>query len=86
MIFFGTEYILQEVLNKTRDKSITRNIFSTQDNDSVMCGFYCIVFIKFILAGRTLLHYSNLFFPNKYKQNDLKVYNYFKDKYGKSQV
>ena len=29
---FGIEYIPQEVLNKTRDKSITHNIFRKQDN------------------------------------------------------
>ena len=37
---FGLEYILQEVLNKIKDKSITLNIFRIQDNDFIMCGFY----------------------------------------------
>ena len=39
---FGIEYISQEVLNKTRDKSITHNIFRIQNNESTMIGFYCI--------------------------------------------
>ena len=43
---FGTEYIPQEVLNKIEDKSITHNIFRIQDDDSIMCGFYCITFIE----------------------------------------
>ena len=59
--FYGTEYIPQEVLNKIRDKSITNNIFRIQDNDSIVSGFYCIAFIKYLLAGKTLLDCSNLF-------------------------
>ena len=45
------EYIPQEI----RDKSITRNIFRIQDNDSIMWGFYCIPFVESMLAGQTLL-------------------------------
>ena len=32
-----------------------------QSDNSVMCGFYCIVFIKYIIAGKTLLDYTNFF-------------------------
>ena len=78
---FGIEYILPEVLNKIRNKSITHNIFKIQDNKSIMCGFYCIAFIEYILAGKTLLDYTNLFSPNAYKKNDKIIYMYFKDKY-----
>ena len=80
---FGIEYILQEVLNKIRNKSITHNIFRIQDNESIMCGFYCIVFIEYMLVGKTLLDYTNLFSPNDYKENDKIIYKYFKDKYGR---
>ena len=78
---FGIEYIPQEVLNKIKDKSITHNIFRIQNNESVMCGLYCIVFIEYMLAGKTLLDYTNLFSPNDYKNNDKIIYKYFKDKY-----
>ena len=67
---FGIEYIPQEVLNKIRDKFITHNIFRTQDNDSNTCRFYCITFIKYILAGKTLSGYTDLFSPNDYKKNE----------------
>ena len=77
---FGIEYIPQELLNKIRDKSIPHNIFTIQDNESIMCGFYCITFIECMLAGKTLLDYTNLFSLNGYKNND-KIYKYFKDKY-----
>ena len=44
-----------------RDKSITHNIFRIQDNESIMCEFYCIAFIEYMLAGKTLLNYTNCF-------------------------
>ena len=58
------EYIPQDVLNKIKDKSITHLIFRIQDNESSMCGFYCITSIAYMLAGNTLLDYTNLFSPN----------------------
>ena len=54
---FGIEYI-------PKDKSVTRNIFGIQSNDSIKCGFYCIAFIECKLAGKTLLGYINLFSPD----------------------
>ena len=59
---FGIEYISQEVLNKIGDKSITHNIFRMQDNESITCGFYCITFIEYMLAGKTLLDYTNIIY------------------------
>ena len=80
---FGIEYIPQEVLNKIKDKSITHNIFRIQDDESIMCGFYCIAFIGYMLAGKTLLDFTNFFFPNDYEKHDKVIYKYFKDKYGR---
>ena len=37
-----------------------------------------------MLAGKTLLDYTNLFYTNDYKKNDEIIYKYFKDKYGRS--
>ena len=64
--FFEIEYIPLEILNKIRDKSITHNIFRIQDNDSIMCGFYCIAFIEYMFVGKTLSDYTNLFSANDY--------------------
>ena len=77
------EYIPLEVLNKIKDKSITHNIFRMQGDDSAMCWFYCIAFIEYMLAGKTLLDYTNLFSLNHYKRNDKVIYKYFKDRYGR---
>ena len=52
-VSFEIEYIPQERLNKIKDKSITHNIFRMQDDESIMSGFCCIAFIKYMLAGKT---------------------------------
>ena len=79
---FETQYILQEILNK--DKSITHSIFRIPNDDSILCGFYCMALIEYMLAGKALLDYTNLISPNDYKKNDKIIYKYFKDKYVKS--
>ena len=61
----GISYIPLEVLNKIGDKWITYNIFRIQNNESVMCGFYCTTLIEYMLAGKTLLDYTNFFSMNK---------------------
>ena len=67
---FAIEYIPLEVLHKIKDKSITQNIFRIQDNKSIMCRFFCIAFIEYMVARKTLLDYTNLISPNDYKKND----------------
>ena len=42
-----------------------------------MCGYFCIGFIDFILKGKSLLDYKNLFFPNAYEKNDKIILKYF---------
>ena len=32
-----------------------------------MCGYLCIGFIDFMLKGKNLLEYTNLFCPNDYE-------------------
>ena len=78
--FFGIEHIPQEVLKKIKNKSITQNIFRIQDDDSIMCRFYCIAFMEYMLPGKALLDYTNSFSANDYKNNDKIMYKYFKDK------
>ena len=62
---FAVEYVPQE---KIKDKSITHSIFRIQDDDSIMCGFCCIAFIEYMIAGKTLLDYINLFSTNDYQK------------------
>ena len=47
---------------------------------------YFISLIEYMLAEKTLLHYTNLFPPDVYKKNDKVIYKYFKDKRGKFRI
>ena len=35
-----------------------------------MCGYFCIGFIDFMIKGKSLLDYTNLFSLNDYEKND----------------
>ena len=48
-----------------------------QAYNSIMCGYFCIRFIDFILNGKSLLDYTNLFSPNKYEKNGKMILKYF---------
>ena len=77
---FGIEHIPKEI-NKficpkelgsaiSSNKKIKANIFRIQAYNSIMCGYFCIEFINYVLKGKTLLDYTNLFSPNDFKKND----------------
>ena len=44
-----------------------------------MCRFFCIRFIDFMLSGKNLIEYTNLFSPNDYTKNDDVIMSFFKD-------
>ena len=60
------------------DKSIVvTNIFRIQAYDSIMCGYFSIEFIDFMLKGNTLTDFIKLFSPNNFKKNDYITLRYF---------
>ena len=74
---FGLEHISKDIKTFISNKNIKTNIFRIQAYDSKMCGYFCIGFINFMLAGKTLTEYTNLYWPNNFKKNDDIVLNYF---------
>ena len=42
-----------------------------------MCGYFCMGFIDFMLAGTTLTEFTNLFSPNNFQKNDDIFLKYF---------
>ena len=58
---------------------IISNIFRIQTYDSIMCGYFCIEFINYMLKGKTLLDCTNLFTPNDFKKNDQVIKRIFKN-------
>ena len=74
---FGVEHVPQEIRTFIDCYlSITTNIFRILAYDSIMCGHFCIVFIDFMLAEKTLTEYKNLFSPNNFKENGDIILNY----------
>ena len=67
---FGIEHILKEIEHAIGNKEIKASIFRLQAYDSIMCGYYCIEFINYMLKGKTLLDYTNLFSPNDFIKNE----------------
>ena len=49
---FGVEHIPEEIKVFIGHKNTKANIFRVQANDSVMCGYFCIGFIDFMLPGK----------------------------------
>ena len=74
--FIGNE---QSSSAKARNKEIKANIFRIQAYDSIMCGYFCIEFINYMLKGKTLLDYTNLFSPNDSRKNDRVIKRTFKN-------
>ena len=67
---FGVEHVPKEIKEFIGNKNIKANIFRVQANDSVMCGYFCIGFIDFMLAGKKLTGFTNSFSPHDIKKND----------------
>ena len=69
---FGVEYIPEEIKEFIKEfpgnKNIKTNIFRVQEDNSIMCGYFCIGFIDFMLAGKKLTDYTNLFSPHDLKK------------------
>ena len=75
---FGVEHIPKEIMKFiARKKKIIRNIYRIQAYDSIMCGYLCIGFINFMLNGKSLTDYTDLFSPNDLKKHDDIILKYF---------
>ena len=76
---FGVEHIPKEIKEFIRNKNIKTSIFRIKAYNSIMCGYFCIGFINFMLAGKTLTDFTNLFSPYDFDKNDNVILSYFKD-------
>ena len=77
---FCVEHVLDEMIKEfVGNKNIKANIFQVQANNSVMCGYFCIGFIDFMLAGKKLTDFMSMFSPYDFKKNDNIILSYFKD-------
>ena len=73
-LFISLVLVLNIFLNKLKnlsEKNIKANIFRVLENNSIMCGYFCIGFIDFMLAGKKLTDYTNLFSPHDLKKKTI---------------
>ena len=81
--FINNDTTKSSYLKRTAEPSalarIKSNIFRIQAYDSILCGYFCIEFINYMLEGKTLLDYTNLFSPNDFKKNDRVIKRIFKN-------
>ena len=75
---FGVEHVSKEIKKCIGHENTKTNIFIIQADNSVMCGYFCIGFIDFIFAGRSLIDFTSLFSPYDFKKNDDVIFDYFK--------
>ena len=75
---FGVEHAPEEVERFVGNKSIKANIYRMQAYASIICGYNCIKFVDFTLAGKTLTDYTSLFSPYDFEKNDDIILSYFK--------
>ena len=71
---FRVKHIPKEIKKLIGNKCIVTNICRIQPYNSIMCGYFCIGFIDFMLKGKILLEYPNLFSPNEYKKNSIVIF------------
>ena len=58
---FGVEHVPEEIKEFIEKKNITANIFRLQTNNSAMCGYFCLGFMNFMLAGKKLTDFKTYF-------------------------
>ena len=75
---FGVEYIPKEIMERIRNKNIKTSISRIQDNNSIICGYFCILFIEYMLNNKTLSDFTNLFSLWDLKKKDKIIVRYFK--------
>ena len=58
---FGVEHLPIEIKKFIGNRDVKSNIFRIQDYNSILCDYFCILFIKLMLDSKTLTDFTNLF-------------------------
>ena len=65
---FGVEHVSKKIRKFIEHKNIKTNIFRIQADNSIICGYFCIGFIDFMFAGKSLIDFTSLFSPYDFKK------------------
>ena len=74
---FGVEHIPKEIKKFIGNKNIITTMYGKQAYSSILCEYFCIGFIDFMLKSKSLLDYTNLFSSNKNEKNDKMILKHF---------
>ena len=78
---FGVEHVPKGIKRFIGHKDIKTTIFRIQAYNSIMCGYFCIGFIDFMFANKTLIDFTSFLSPYDFAKNDkiiLKYLSYLK--------
>ena len=78
---FGVEHIPEEIKEFIENKNIKANVSQVQANDVVICGYFCIEFIDFMLAVQKLPDFANLFSLHDFKKKNDIILSYCKNEW-----
>ena len=65
---FGVEHVSKDIKQIADNKNIITNIFRIQAYHSVICGYFYIRFIDFVIKGNILTDFTNIFSPSNFKK------------------
>ena len=73
-LFISTFLVLNIIPEEIKEfigiRNIKSNIFRVPANNSIMFGYFCIGFIDFMLAGKTLVNFTSMFSLHDFEKND----------------
>ena len=75
-LYVNNKSVTKEIIKFIDNNNIITNIFRIQGYDSIMCGYFCIGFIKCMFNGNSLTDFTNFFSPNDFKKSDNIILNY----------
>ena len=75
---FGVDHVPKEINKFIGNKNTITNLYRIQYFHSIMCGYFCIGFIDFMFAGKSLIDFTSLFSFYDFKKNDKIIEDYFK--------
>ena len=73
---FGIKHIPKDIKTFIGINNII-NIYRVQAYDLIMCGYFCIGFIDFMVKGKSLVDYAHLFSSDDCEKNDKTILKYF---------
>ena len=74
---FGVEHISEKIKRFISNKNIITNIFKIQTYDLIMCEYFCIRFKDFVVKGKILADFTNLFSPHNFEKIEKVVLDFF---------